>query len=138
MKKFLKIFTITCITSILFMAFFVLVSGFRKISDAYIGEYVVSEDGNEITVQTGVAGSVGAVRMLLPYKENEILYLDAYAAFGGINGYLGAKNEESFLLSEDTTVIALYRSSNRYEVILEKDEAGIWKRVPLGTFIERK
>ena len=71
----------------------------------------------------------------LPYARNLAnmhngkLYLDCYSAFGGINGSWGAKNEYTIQLDEDTEMIALFRSPNCYDPVLEKDANGEWQRV---------
>lgn len=56
------------------------------------------------------------------------LYIDCYAAFGGINGRIGAKNSFTLPLDADTTIIGIYRNTNCYEEILHKDADGNWQR----------
>lgn len=136
-KKWIKIVIITQIIVVALLGMYMLLTGFYRMSDAYIGEYTVAEDGGEITIEVGVAGSIGYIRNVAVNKQEDgIMYLDCYAAFGGINGKIGARGEYSFLLEKDTDTIALYRSDNRYEIILEKDNEGNWNRVDFGQYID--
>jgi len=67
-------------------------SGFNKRTDVYLVDYSVSENGSEITLQVGVAGSMGYVRDFLnDTNEIEIMEMQFYSAFGGLNGAIGAK-----------------------------------------------
>ena len=56
------------------------------------------------------------------------LYIDCYAAFGGINGRIGAKSSFTLPLDADTEMIGIYRNANCYEEILHKDADGSWQR----------
>ena len=114
------------------IAAYVLGSGFRKEGSAYIGEYTVSSDGTEMMVVIGVGSSVGYVREVAVHQQQGKLYLDCYSAFGGINGSIGAKSQYTISLDDDTDTIALYRNTNCYDVILEKDSNGEWQRAPLN------
>ena len=90
----------------------------------------VSSDGKEITMQIGVSNSMGYIRKVaVNQQDGGVLYLDCYSAFGGLNGSIGAIDKYTIQLEEDTNVIALYRGANTYEIILEKDIEGNWKRV---------
>ncbi|MBE6914897.1 MAG: hypothetical protein E7472_08230 [Ruminococcaceae bacterium] len=80
-----------------------------------------------MTITIGVSSSIGYVRNIAAHQQQGgKLYLDCYSAFGGINGSLGAKNEYTVQLREDTETIAVYRSDNCYDTVLEKDENGKW------------
>lgn len=83
-----------------------------------------------MTITVDAATSVGYVRKVSEYQQyGGKLYLDCYAAFGGINGSWGAKNEHTIQLNEDTEMIAIYRSTNCYDPVLEKNENGKWQYV---------
>ena len=104
-------------------------SGFWKNGSVYVEEYSVSADGREITLDIGTAASVGYIRKMAVYQQQGgKLYIDCYAAFGGINGRIGAKNSFTLPLDEETEMIGIYRSKNCYEEILHKDEDGTWRR----------
>lgn len=101
-------------------------SGFIKNTSACINDFTVSSDGTEMTVNISVSSSTGFIREIKSYyKQDGKILLDCYSAFGGINGNLGAKNEFTFNLNDDSTVIAINRGS-KYEDILIKNEDGFW------------
>ena len=100
-----------------------------KNGSVYVKEYSVSGDGREITLDIDTAASVGYIRkMAVSQQMGGKLYIDCYAAFGGINGRIGAKNSFTLPLDEDTTMIGIYRNKNAYQEVLHKDEDGIWRR----------
>ena len=122
------------ITVVILALFFVLTvvyliaPGFLKQGNAYITDFSVSENRTEITINVGVSTSVGYVRKVSEYQQHGgKLYLDCYSAFGGINGSWGAKKEYTIPLNKETEMIAIYRSVNCYDTILEKDENGNWQ-----------
>lgn len=61
-------------------------------------------------------------------QEGGKLYLDCYAAFGGLNGSIGARDTFTFALDDDTSIIAIYRNPGCYEEVLTKVEDGSWQR----------
>ena len=104
-------------------------SGFVRNGGVYLEDYSVSEDGTEITLELGVASSAGYLRKAAVYQQaSGKLYLDCYAAFGGVNGSVGAQTTYKIPLDQATQSIALYRNSDCYEVVLEKNAEGIWQR----------
>lgn len=130
MKKYKKITVITLAIVVALAAFYVIAPGFTKQGNAYIADYSVSEDGTEMTITVGVFSSIGYVRKVSEYQQHGgKLYLDCYSAFGGINGSWGAKSEYNIRIDKDTEMIAIYRSSDCYDPVLEKDENGEWQRV---------
>lgn len=132
MKKGIRI-SVMALIIIALAGTYIVFPGFVKVSSAFIGEYSVSSDGKEMTMQIGVSNSMGYIRKVaVTQQDGGVLYLDCYSAFGGLNGAIGAKDIYTIQLEEDTNVIALYRGANTYEIILEKDIEGNWKRVELG------
>lgn len=126
MKK--KIFVTVSIV-IALICIYLIGSGFTKNSSVYIGEYSVSEDGTEITVNVGVASSAGYIRKVIVHQQEAgKMYIDCYSAFGGINGRIGAKTVFTLSLNDDTNRIAIYRGNNHYEEVLWKDTSGVWRR----------
>ena len=104
-------------------------SGFLRNGSVYMEEYSVSADGREITLDIDTASSAGYIRKIeISQQQGGKLYIDCYAAFGGINGRIGAKRSFTLPLDEDTTMIGIYRNKNCYEEILHKDEDGSWRR----------
>lgn len=126
-KRVLTIAVSVLVTFALLSALYLFVPGFTKLGNVYIADYSVSEDGSEMTIRVGVAASIGYVREVAVYQQHGgKLYLDCYSAFGGINGSWGARTEFTVPLEADTEMIAIYRSPNCYETVLEKDEHGEW------------
>lgn len=105
-------------------------SGFTKRGSAFIQDYKVSDDGSKMTITVGVGSSIGYIRKVSVHQqEGGKLYLDCISAFGGINGSIGAKSDYIIPLDDETHTICLYRSDSSYEVVLERDDLGEWKRV---------
>lgn len=139
MKKKISIIAGTIL--VLFMVYF-FGPGFRKETSCFVEDYSVSEDGREITLQMGVASSVGYIRKVSVHRQGgNRLELDCYSAFGGVNGSIGARRTFTVPLTADTDVIALYKGNNHYEDVLVKDLDGIWRRagedIPAGEASER-
>lgn len=128
MKKFKNICILVFIIVVGILAFYLVGSGFQKQGNAYISDFSVSEDGTEIIIKMHVSNSIGYIRKVSENQEScERLYLDCYSAFGGINGSIGAKDEFTIKVAEETKVIALYRNTNCYEEVLKKNEFNEWK-----------
>ncbi|MBQ6806382.1 MAG: hypothetical protein IJO97_03000 [Lachnospiraceae bacterium] len=118
------------------VALYMLGSGFRRDTSAYIGEYSVSEDETMMNVEVGVGSSIGAIRkVVINHETDGVMCLDLYSAFGGLNGSIGAKSSYQIPVSEDTHTICVYQGNGRYESVLVKDENGNWVRLD---FDERK
>ena len=101
--------------------------GYFKSGNADITDYSVSADGTEMTIK--VEASSGHIRKVAESQQHGgHLYLDSYYAFGGFNGTIGANEEYTIQLDEDTEMIAVYRNTNCYEPVLEKNADGKWER----------
>jgi len=111
------------------MAMYILLPGLMKRGDVVITDFSVSESGTEMLLSVGMTSSAGYVRRIDAQQQHAgRLYLDGYAAFGGINGSLGAKERFVVPIDKNTTMIAIYRAPDCYEPILEKDGDGEWRR----------
>lgn len=124
--------TLLCAAAValLLLAAYVLGTGFLRRTDAYIADFSVSEDGREMTLHMGAASSAGYLRKVaVKQQHGGRCYLDVYAAFGGINGKIGAKRTFTVSLSEDTDTILLQRAKNAYEPVLYRDADGAWHRI---------
>ncbi|MDD4677980.1 MAG: hypothetical protein PHN25_02120 [Tissierellia bacterium] len=104
-------------------------SGFIKRTDVYLVDYSVSKDGSEITLQVGVAGSMGYIRDFLnDTNETEIMEMQFYSTFGGFNSSIGAKNEFVILLNPECREIYFYHNDG-FDLVLQKDQdTGEWVR----------
>ncbi len=101
--------------------------GFIRNGSAFIGDYEVNKETNEISFKAETASSMGFIRCAKTHIEEDTCYVDFYYAFGGLNGKIMAKNEFT-INPEDTDYIAVYSSSNGYVIKLEKDTSGNWIR----------
>lgn len=125
-----KIITIILLVAVTLTAIYLIGTGYITNGGVYLGEYTVSDDGTEMTFNTGVASSMGFIR---EYKDEgggvKPYYLKFYSAFGGLNGSWGAKNEFVLPLDADDTEIYFYRGNGGYELVLQKnEESGLWER----------
>lgn len=106
--------------------------GFTVQTSVYItDDFVVSEDGSEITFKVGVASSMGFVR---GYKDEgggvKPHYLKFYSAWGGFNSSIGANNEYTLKLEPEDTEIYVYHGDGGYDLALKKDvTSGEWYKV---------
>lgn len=127
MKKRMMILAVAVLAAV---GIYFIGSGFLKATSVYISDYSVSEDGTEMTVKLGVASSAGYIRKAAVHQQQGgRLYLDCYSAFGGFNGSIGAREEYTIPLAEETEVIAICSGGNGYQAVLEKDGDGNWQRV---------
>ncbi len=128
MKKKIKILMISIFIAVGILISYFLASGFRKQGSVYVYDFTVSQDGQTITLDVGVSSSIGYIRKLdVKEQQGGKLYLDCYAAFGGINGKFGAKTSYTLPLDNETSMIAIYRGTDCYETVLEKNKEGVWK-----------
>ena len=110
----------------------VIASGFSIHTSAYItDDFVVAEDGSQITFNVGVGSSMGYVR---GYKDEgggvKPHYLKFYSAWGGFNSSIGAKQELVLELAPEDTEIYVYHGDGGYELTLKRDvTSGEWNRV---------
>ena len=126
MKK--KISAIVSAILLAVVAVYCLAPGFLKQGSTCITGFSVSEDGTQMAVTVMVTASMGYVRKVSENRQYDgTLYLDCYAAFGGINGSWGAKKVYTIQLREDTKRIALYNFDGYYKTVLEKNEDGKWQ-----------
>ena len=108
-------------------------SGFTVNTSVYItDDFVVSDNGKEITLTVGMGTSMGYVRS---YKDEgggvKPHYLKFYSAWGGLNSCVGAKNQYTLELRPEDTEIYIYRGNGGYVLALQKDSvSGEWYRVP--------
>ena len=87
MKK--KLVTVLSALVLIFGAYFI-GSGFDVREDVYLVDYIVPPYKNEMTIAVGVASSAGYTRAVKNVSDNpEIMQLQFYSAFGGINGSIG-------------------------------------------------
>lgn len=68
-------------------------TGFRKETSAFVDDYSVNNDGSMMTIHTGVGDSTGFIRKAnINRNEEGTINIVFISAFGGINGSIGAKD----------------------------------------------
>lgn len=127
MKK--KIIVLIAII-ILLIASFLIGTGFRKRTDVVLESFGISKDGSEITLNVGMASSMGYIRN---FKDKgggvKPHYLTFYSTFGGLNSSFGSKKAFTLELVPDDTEIYFNRAGGGYELVLVKnEETGEWIR----------
>lgn len=124
-----KRIVITLIFIFLLLLIWLIGSGFIKRSDVVLIDYFLSEDGEEITLELAVETSAGHVRDFLnDTSESQIMELQFYSAFGGLNGSIGAKSQFTIPLNPDCHQIYFY-TDDGFDLVLEKDmKTGDWYR----------
>lgn len=127
MKKYLWMFLLS---AVLLGCMVFIGSGFNPRSDVYLADYSVSDDGTQITMQVGVASSMGYTRSFRSEQGGFNEYLTFYSAFGGLNSKLGARN--TFVLEIDPVncdEIYFYHGGGGYRLVLQKEPlTGQWVR----------
>lgn len=108
-------------------AAYAIVPGMFRCGSPYLGEYSLAEDGTSMTANIASSSSMGYIRRVKTHTDGDVLLLDCYNAFGGINGSLGAKDTFTFDVDEGITAIALY-TGDGYRTVLTKDASGTWQR----------
>ena len=110
------------ITIFLLIIAYLISTGFMKRTDVALGNFAVSLDGTELTMNVGVTSSAGYIR---GFKEKDLnpeqKVLTFYSTFGGINSIFGAKNTYTLQLSPELNEIYFYNSKNSMELKLVKD-----------------
>ncbi len=124
-----KTFIIILAFAILVSVVWVIGSGFNKRTDVFLSDYSVSEDGNEITLQVGVLSSMGYVRGFLnDTNKTEVMEMQFYSTFGGLNSSIGAKGEFVIILNPECREIYFYHNDG-FDLVLQKNHAtGEWER----------
>lgn len=109
-------------------------SGFTTAGDAWVSSAVVNEDGTELILTVGVAGSAGYVRDARAELDGDTLYLSFYHGFGGINGHIGVKNPITVELPENCTKVyakGIYGADGPV-CIAQKGADGQWQDLITG------
>lgn len=133
MKKSLKItLAIVAVLVIAFLAYFV-GSGFVRCSTAWPMDYSVSEDGSKMTIKVVNISSIGYIREPKIHVEDGIAYLDFYNGFGGINGSIGAMQNNSCDVDLDGINTIAINRGDKYETAFSKTVDGEWEFVKQTT-----
>lgn len=126
MKKRILISLIVIITIVIIG--FVLVN-FIKRTDVFLGEYTVTNDGTQISMDVGVASSMGYLGRYSTKQVENRLYVTFYSALRGHNTFAGG-NLITIDLPQGCDEIYFNRSGGEYELMIQKNnETGEWERV---------
>ena len=107
MKKVWILTLVVCILLVGIIVLVMLLPGFQRRNDVFVSDFSLLEDGKALTLQIGVAGSMGYVRKLEPIgTKDNVLLLDAYSAFGGPNGSIGAVFYQAKIFLQTSELLA--------------------------------
>lgn len=90
-------------------------------SDVFLNDYSISEDGNVMTLKVGVASSMGYVRTMKEKQDEHKVFLTFYSTYG-LNSNIGANSEFQIDLKPTINEIYFYRGDSGYKLILQKNE----------------
>ncbi|MDF2590428.1 MAG: hypothetical protein K0S41_4271 [Anaerocolumna sp.] len=126
MKK--KIVIIAALTIVIAIGLLILSTG-GKMAGIFLNDYSISEDGNVMTLNVGVASSMGYVRTLKAKQNENKLNLTFYSTYG-LNSTIGAKDEFKIELDPTITEIYFYGGDTGYDLKLQKNaETADWVNV---------
>jgi len=144
MKKLIKI--VPVILFVVIGLSFKMVGGGEVRSDVDLTDFVVSEDGTEITLHTRLMSRTGHIGGFEEYdSEGETRCLTFYNTYGNAHGrmsskvvsMIGARTKFVLELEPDDTEIYFNRPDGRYELILQKDSiTGEWE--PTKKLVQQK
>lgn len=125
MKKKIRVIAILSliiVTGVLFL------STGGKITSIMLTDYSISEDGNVMTLEVGVASSIGYIRTLKSSQDGNKKYITFYSTYG-FNSSIGAKNEFQVELQPSCDEIYFYHGNGEYKLRLQKNsETNEWER----------
>ena len=101
-------------------------SGISTHTNVGILDYTVLEDGKKINFSVTSLDSIGYIRDMTPIETGNVLYIDFYYTFGGLNSTLGAKDEFTIEVGENCQALYFEREDG-YELVLYLDpETNQW------------
>ncbi len=122
-KAIIIILVIVVVIGVLFLC-----TGGKR-TDIMLMDYTVSKDGTTMTVQVGVASSMGYIRTMREKEDGAAKYLTFYQTFG-LNSTLGANNEFQIEIAPGCKEIYIYKGPDEYRLVLQKDDiSNEWVRV---------
>nr|WP_246582760.1 hypothetical protein [Clostridium mobile] len=99
-----------------------------KITGIMLTDYSISEDGNVMTLEVGVASSIGYIRTFKASEDGNKKYITFYSTYG-LNSNIGAKDEFQVELHPSCDEIYFYRGNGEYKLKLQKNSGtNEWER----------
>jgi hypothetical protein len=117
MKKKIVLIFILLLTVIVILLF---ITGGKR-TDIILNDYTVSEEGNIITINVGVASSMGYIRTIRVKEDGDNKYITFYETYG-INSSFGAEDEFQIELNPSCKGIYFYKGDAGYDLVLQKDD----------------
>lgn len=100
-----------------------------KITSVMLTDYSISEDGNVMTIEVGIASSMGYIRTLKASEDGNRKHITFYSTYG-LNSNIGAKSEFKVELHPSCDEIYFYSGIGEYKLKLQKNsETNEWERV---------
>lgn len=128
MKKKKIIILSIALVMIIVMALFI-GTGFTKLTNVFLNDYSVSEDGTTLTMNVGIASSMGYIRDYNVKLGGTNKYITFYPCFGGFNSNIGAKNEFEIETPVECDEIYFYHGDGGYTLVLQRnDVTGEWEK----------
>jgi hypothetical protein len=117
----------TSISFVIIICLLFISTGGKK-SDIFLEDYTISKDGSVMTINVGVASSMGYVRTVKEKQDGNKKYITFYSTYG-INSNLGAHDEFQIDLKPTINEIYFYRGNDGYTLVLQKNkETNEWIR----------
>ncbi|WP_315115702.1 hypothetical protein [uncultured Clostridium sp.] len=125
MKKKIRI---VAVLSLIIVTGLLFLSTGGKITGIMLTDYSISEDGNVMTLEVGVASSIGYIRTLKASEDGNKKYITFYSTYG-FNSNIGAKDEFQVELHPSCDEIYFYRGNGEYKLKLQKNSGtNEWER----------
>lgn len=104
--------------------------GFLPATNVVVTDFQVSEQQDSMTIHTSIATSAGYTRSVKNVSDDpEKMMLKFYAAFGGINGSIGAKSEFDLPLAPKCKEIYVLLYDDYRLTLAKNPTTGEWERI---------
>ncbi len=125
MKKKIRVIAILSLIIVIGLLF---LSTGGKMAGIMLTDYSISKDGNVMTLEVGVASSIGYIRRFKSRQDGNKEYITFYSTYG-FNSSIGAKDEFQVELHPSCDEIYFYRGNGEYKLRLQKNsETNEWER----------
>lgn len=91
-----------------------------KVTGVMLTDYAISEDGKVMTLEVGLASSIGYIRTCKVREKDNSKQITFYSTYG-LNSTLGAKSEFQVELNASCNEIYFYTGKGEYKLLLQKN-----------------